>query len=79
MIKNKRRVFYSLGIGCILFYLSSGLFVIFMKLFHLNTGKHRFLSAIVIALLVSLPFVLIINLVLGLIYHFFWYRKKDNE
>ena len=76
LIKGKQKIFLSLGAGCGIFFLFSGIFVLFMKLFNLDNGEYPFFEKIAIALFISLPFVLVVNLVLALLYYFFWYRNK---
>lgn len=70
-VKGKKKVYYSLFIGTVLFYLFSGVFVYFMDFYGWDNGEYPFSDLIVLALFVSLPFVLIVNLLIAFCYYLY--------
>lgn len=70
-IKGKNRVYFTLIIGTILFYLFSGIFVYLMNAFNWDNGQYHFNDVLVLALFVSLPFVLVVNIIVALVYYLF--------
>ena len=81
-LKIKNRVYYTLSIGTVAFYLFSAIFVYSMDLYGLNDGSHYFIDLIVLALFITLPFILIVNIGVALIYFLikkFKQKKVDSE
>lgn len=78
LVKSKKRVYLTLIIGTMLFYLFSGVFVFLMDLYSWDNGEYPFFEEVALALFVSLPFILIVNLVLAFFYYAFrrWIRPK---
>ncbi len=76
IIKGKNKVYYTLAVGTVLFYLFSGVFVYFMKLYGWDNGKYLFSDLIALALFISLPFVLIVNIVIAILYYFLFKKNK---
>lgn len=76
IIKGKNKVFYTLAVGTVLFYLFSGVFVYFTKLYGWDNGEYLFSDVIALALYVSLPFVLIVNIIIAILYYFIFRRNK---
>ena len=76
IIKGKNKVYYTLVVGTVLFYLFSGVFVYFTNLYGWDNGKCFFCDLIALALFVSLPFVLIVNVVIAILYYFIFRKNK---
>ena len=77
IIKGKNKVYYTLVFGTVLFYLFSGVFVYFMKLYGWDNGEYLFSDLIVVALYISLPFVLIVNVIIAILYYFIFRKNKQ--
>lgn len=69
LIKGKWKVLLSLGVGCGLFYLLSGIYILFMNFFNLDNGNYPFFEDVALAFFIGLPFMIIANLVLAIIYY----------
>lgn len=78
-IKGKKRVYFTLIIGTVLFYVFSGIFVCLMNAYNWDNGQHGFSDLVVLALFVSMPFVLIVNIILALLYYLICKEKKEKN
>src|SRR5687768_5720581 len=76
LIKGKLRLFYSCGLGCLLFFLFTICIGFSLEAFDLKNGRYPFLSSIAISLFISLPFVLIVNLIISLAFYYLVYKKR---
>jgi branched-subunit amino acid transport protein AzlD len=64
IIKKRKSFFIKLGLGTILFYLLIIIVVLLINLLSLDNGKYPIFEYIALAFYASLPFILIINLLL---------------
>ena len=55
------------------------MFVFGMKLFDWDDGEHRGLSYFTIALFTAMPFILIVNLIVALLFYFFWFKNNNID
>lgn len=67
-IKGKNRYFLILGIGCVLFFIISGIYTLIMSLFDLDNGRTSLFEYIAIAFFVLYPFILSLLLLVGLVF-----------
>lgn len=76
--RGKGRIYLTLGIGCIMYYLIGAIFTFTMTEFQLDNGNYPFVDNMALVFYISLPFILISNLIIGLLFYFFIRLGKDK-
>ena len=79
--RSKKKVYYSIITGTVIYYLFCFGIVYFMDLFDLDDGTHSFFDLILISVFISLPFVFFVSLGIILSYYIYcrWLDKIQHH